>query len=109
MKKFFIEMLSELGADGKMHASSKRVMGAITLVIALVCMVYLTYIDRGTTVVENLLQTSMIMAASLLGISSITGIWKGNSVKIDDPKSTGPETPTVKEPKHIKCPYLENA
>lgn len=100
-------MLSELGADGKIHASSKRVMGAITLVVALVCMVYLTYIDRGTTVVENLLQTSMIMAASLLGISSITGIWKGNSVKIDDETKKPEAKPSSETPKVPKCPYME--
>ena len=111
MSSFFKEIFSESTTNGTQKASSKRVMGVVTLVVALCCMVYLTWVDHGTTVVENLLQTAMIMAASLLGISSVTGIWKGNSMSINDkqeeqkkegrhPHSRGPELP--------KCPYIEN-
>lgn len=56
--------------------SSKRLMGVIILVICMICTCWLVYAEGGTQVVENLLQTLMIMAAALLGISSVTGIWK---------------------------------
>jgi hypothetical protein len=38
--------------------------------------------EGGTNVVESLLETSLIIAASLLGLSSVTGIFKENH-KID--------------------------
>ena len=57
--------------------SSKRVMGVVVLSICVICTCWLVYAEGGTQVVENLLQTLMIMSAALLGISSITSIWKG--------------------------------
>ena len=56
--------------------SSKRVMGVLVLLVCLGCTIWLVISEGGTQVVENLLQTLMIMAATLLGISSITGIWR---------------------------------
>jgi hypothetical protein len=75
--------------------SSKRVMGVVVLAICVLCTCWLVYAEGGTQVVENLLQTLMIMAAALLGISSITGIWKkGGKVEIksDEPKQETPPT-----------------
>lgn len=85
-------MLSETGRDGKSYISSKRVMGVFIILIVMGCMIYLVWREGGTMVVENLLQTSLIIAASLLGISSITGIWKGGSVAVgeESPKSPPP-------------------
>lgn len=71
-KSNFREMIS--GENGVI--SSKRVMGVIVLTVCMMCTCWLVWSEGGTTVVENLLQTLMIMAAALLGISSITGIWK---------------------------------
>ena len=68
----FREMIS--GENGVI--SSKRVMGVIVLTVCLICTCWLVYAEGGTQVVENLLQTLMIMAAALLGISTITGIWR---------------------------------
>ena len=68
----FREMIS--GSNGII--SSKRVMGVVVLTVCMICTCWLVYAEGGTTVVENLLQTLMIMAAALLGISSITSIWK---------------------------------
>lgn len=72
--------------------SSKRLMGVVILVICMICTCWLVYSEGGTQVVENLLQTLMIMAAALLGISSVTGIWKKGGtgqikteVKVDEP------------------------
>lgn len=78
MKGFFKQLVS--GANG--IVSSKRVMGMLVLIVCLICMVYLVVSEGGTGVVENLLQTGMVMAASLLGISSVTSIWKGNQVSM---------------------------
>lgn len=72
-------MLSGTGA-----VSSKRVSGIITLLISLGCVIYLTVDEGGTSVVENLIQTAMIIAASLLGISSVTSIWKGGKTNNTD-------------------------
>lgn len=56
--------------------SSKRVMGVFVLLICMGCTIWLVISEGGTQVVENLLQTLMIMAAALLGLSTVTGIWR---------------------------------
>ena len=58
--------------------SSKRILGALIFLVCLGCIVYLVVEEGGTQVVENLLQTAMFMAAGLLGISTVTGIWRDN-------------------------------
>lgn len=74
-------MMREMVSGENGIVSSKRVMGIITLVVCLICVGWLVWSEGGTQVVENLLQTLMIMAAALLGISSITGIWRKGSEK----------------------------
>lgn len=104
-------MFSEVGVDGRSYISSKRVIGTILILIVMICTIWLVHTEGGTDVVENLLQTAMIIAASLLGISSVTGIWKGNSFKVAD--DTKNDTDTHKEHieklnrKKFKCPYME--
>ena len=92
-KSNFREMIS--GGNGII--SSKRVMGVVTLTVCMICTCWLVWSEGGTTVVENLLQTLMIMAAALLGISSITGIWKkGKPIEIkseEEPPKFDPEDP----------------
>ena len=92
-KSNFREMIS--GENGVI--SSKRVMGVIVLVVCMICTCWLVWSEGGTAVVENLLQTLMIMAAALLGISSITGIWrKGGKTEIkaeEVPSKFDPEDP----------------
>ena len=88
----FREMIS--GANGII--SSKRVMGVVVLSVCVLCTCWLVYAEGGTAVVENLLQTLMIMSAALLGISSITGIWrKGGKteIKAEEPPKFDPEDP----------------
>lgn len=85
-------IMREMISDSTGQVSSKRVMGAITLVICMGCTIWLVISEGGTSVVENLLQTLMIMAAALLGISSVTGIWKkGSKVEIK------PNEPDIKQ------------
>lgn len=56
--------------------SSKRVFGSLIILVVLGCTIALVIKEGGTEVVENLLTTAMILGASLLGISSVTNIWK---------------------------------
>ena len=93
------------GENGQI--SSKRVMGLVMGSVCLGCIIYLTIHDGGTVVVENLLQTTLITAASLLGISSVTGIWRGNSVKIGDDKPQS-KPPTTQIDPCKDCPYNKN-
>ena len=60
--------------------SSKRVIGAFVLLVCMGCIVFLVIAEGGTPIAEHLIQTAMIMAGALLGISSITKIWdKGDN------------------------------
>ena len=91
-KSNFREMIS--GENGVI--SSKRVMGVIVLAVCMICTCWLVWAEGGTQVVENLLQTLMVMAAALLGISSITGIWKKGEkteIKAEEPPKFDPEDP----------------
>ena len=90
--------------------SSKRVMGILVLVVCLGCMIYLVIAEGGTGVVENLLQTGMVMAASLLGISSVTSIWKGNQVSMGGGETKTETIESTPEPTQptinvtVECP-----
>lgn len=97
---FFKQLVS--GANG--IVSSKRVMGMLVLVVCLICMIYLVVSEGGSGVVENLLQTAMVMAASLLGISSVTSIWKGNQVSMGDNSKGFSESPA--EPQQHEQPQI---
>ena len=90
------------GANGII--SSKRVMGVLVLLVCLGCTIWLVISEGGTQIVENLLQTLMVMAAALLGISSITSIWRKNNInntsnttenKSDNHKEFDPEDPCI--------------
>lgn len=103
---FFKQLVS--GANGII--SSKRVMGMLVLVVCLICIIYLVVSEGGSGVVENLLQTAMVMAASLLGISSVTSIWKGNQVSMGD-NSKGSSESSIEQPSEqpqinvtVECP-----
>ena len=54
----------------------------VLLFIVMCCVIYLTVNEGGTHVVEDLLQTAMILGATLLGISSITSIWKTGRMSV---------------------------
>lgn len=104
---FFKQLVS--GANGVV--SSKRVMGMLVLLVCLACIIYLVIAEGGTSVVENLLQTGMVMAASLLGISSVTSIWKGNQVSMGDNSKGSSESSIEQHPSEqpqinvtVECP-----
>ena len=88
MSNFIREVFSEKGI-----ASSKRVLGAIIILVCLACIVYLVIKEGGTSIVKELLDTSMIIGGALLGISSVTGIWKKDSSDIKEESNNDDETP----------------
>ena len=74
---FIKEMLS--GANGVV--SSKRIIGAITMLVVLGCTIYFTVHEGCTQGVENILQTLIISACGLLGITSVANIWKSKTTE----------------------------
>ena len=60
----FSTMLKQMISGENGQISSKRVMGIIMCFVCLGCIIYLVMFEGGTLVVENLLQTTLIMAAS---------------------------------------------
>lgn len=80
-REFWREMLSENG-----KGSSKRLFGGIAILVALGCIIYLTVTEGCTDCVEGLLQVLIITSCSLLGLSSVTGIWKNGKVSTSQEK-----------------------
>lgn len=76
MRKFLREVFSENGVG-----SSKRILGTLMLIVCLVCVVYLVFKEGGTSVVENILITTTAVGAGLLGLSSVTNIFKNKGNK----------------------------
>lgn len=83
--EFFKQLFS--GATG--HISSKRVLGAICLLTCMGVIIYLAVQSKDSDNVKSLLEIMIGVSALLLGISSVTSIWKKipNSNN-DDKKST---------------------
>ena len=65
--------------------SSKRVIGSTIIMISMFCIVYLVFNEGGTDNVGELISTSLILGAALLGVSNITSIWKSGGKKSDKP------------------------
>ena len=80
-RQFWREMFSENGIG-----SSKRLVGSISMLVALGCIIYLTISEGCTNCVEGVLQVLIITACSLLGLSSVTSIWKGGRTSINQEK-----------------------
>ncbi len=76
MRKFLREVFSENGVG-----SSKRILGTLMLIVCLVCVVYLVFKEGGTSVVENIIITLIAVGAGLLGLSSVTSIFKNKGNK----------------------------
>lgn len=76
-REWWREVFSEKGTG-----SAKRVAGAFITVISMSCITYLTITAGPIMIVENLLQTSLITGAALLGLHSITSIWKNGSMSV---------------------------
>ena len=80
-RQFWREFFSENGI-----ASSKRLIGGISMLVVLGCIIYLTITEGCTNCVEGLLQVVIITSCSLLGLSSVTSIWKNGRASINQEK-----------------------
>lgn len=58
------------------HLSSKRVLGAIVLLTCLICIIIQASKEGITDNLKDLFEWLIITSTALLGITSITGIWK---------------------------------
>lgn len=76
-REFWREIFSENGIG-----SSKRIVGTLSMLVALGCIIYLTITEGCTNCVEGLLQVLIITSCSLLGLSSITSIWKTGEISV---------------------------
>lgn len=62
--------------SGRGKISAKRATGVWLILLVSFCVIWIMIHEGGTSVVESLLETSLIIAASLLGLSSVTSIFK---------------------------------
>lgn len=76
-KNWFYDAMSEKGVG-----SAKRLAGLIITIVSMACITYLTIAAGPVVVVQDLLQTSLITGAALLGLYSITSIWKNGSMSV---------------------------
>lgn len=71
MRKFWMWIAEQL-ADGL----EKSTVGAITMFGVMACVIYLVVKEGGSQSVESLLTTAMIVSATLMGVNSVTDIFK---------------------------------
>jgi len=78
---FWRTVFSEQG-----RPSSKRVLGGLMIIVCLGLLISFSVTEGCTDNVKDLIELILILASSLLGISSITGIWKnrGNTAEIKE-------------------------
>jgi hypothetical protein len=108
MKKKKQSIWREIFSGHSGTLSAKRVFGGIALIVAIGCIIYLTWKDGGTSVTENLIMTLMILAVSLLGLPAVTGIWANSKVSVggtideEEPQEI-PIEESHEEPKQCQC------
>lgn len=87
--KFWKMVFSEQG-----RPSSKRVLGAFMIMVCLGILIGFAATEGCTDNVKSLMDLVLVLSSSLLGISSITGIWKNK----DNKKKEVEEDETKNEP-----------
>lgn len=70
-----MDWLREILSEGQ-YLSSKRVAGMILIIFSVFLITGLVIKDGANQYTESLIPTAMIVGAALLGVSSVTGIWK---------------------------------
>ena len=85
---FWREVFSENGGG-----SSKRIIGTLMIVVVMACTGYLTIKFGDSETVKSICETSIIVGASLLGLSSVTGIWRHGSVNVGNARKKKPKAP----------------
>lgn len=75
VKEYTFRQFMQLAFSENGSPSSKRVIGGL-LVIGVIISTIVSVCLGHTMFLENILNTSLIVGAALLGLSSVTSIWK---------------------------------
>lgn len=84
MEKKKPSMLKEIFSSDSGYLSSKRVLGSIVLISCLIFTIVQAVREGMTDNLKELFEWLIITSTALLGITSITGIWKGKKSKNDE-------------------------
>lgn len=72
--------ISEIFCAENGYLSSKRVLGAVVLLSCLVLIIVEAIKEGITDNIKDLVEILIITSTALLGITSITGIWKNKNI-----------------------------
>jgi len=72
-------VLRDIFSASSGHLSSKRILGAIVLITCLVVVVFRAHTEGITDNIKDLFEWFIATSTALLGITSITSIWKNNA------------------------------
>lgn len=75
MKNFLYKVFSENG----IYPSSKRIVGAFIMFMVMVCTTISVCKEGMTIYNRDIIEVEVITAGALLGVSSVTSIWKKNN------------------------------
>ena len=76
MERHTKNQFKEIFCASNGYLSSKRVLGALVLVVCLGVVVFATIKEGVTDNVKSLIEILIITSTALLGITSVTNIWK---------------------------------
>lgn len=74
-------MFREIFSASSGYLSSKRILGAIVLMTCLIFVVIQAVREGMTDNIKDLFEILIITSTALLGITSVTSIWKGGKTK----------------------------
>lgn len=80
-KGFIYKLLNftRLAFSERGYPSSKRLFGGFIIICAMAYTGWSIWKDGMTENNKNVLETEIVIAGALLGVSSVTSIWKGNA------------------------------
>lgn len=84
MKEQKPSMLKEIFSSNSGHLSSKRVLGGIVLISCLIFTIVQAVREGMTDNLKELFEWLIITSTALLGITSVTSIWKNKKPNNND-------------------------
>ena len=81
MKQEKPNILRETFSSSSGHLSSKRILGGIVLISCLIFCIVQGAREGMTNNIKDLFEILIITSTTLLGITSVTSIWKGRNIK----------------------------
>lgn len=76
-----VGILRETFSASSGHLSSKRILGGIVLISCLIFCIVQGVREGMTDNIKDLFEILIITSTTLLGITSVTSIWKGRNIK----------------------------